>query len=437
MAHAGVTCSDCHDPHSATLRAQGNALCTRCHTPARYDAPAHHHHQPAGAGAACVDCHMPARTYMQIDARRDHSLRVPRPNLTVATGAPNACTSCHTTRSPEWATAALRTWLGRDPVGFQDFATVFHDADLRRPGAVRALASLAAAAAEPPIVRASAFDRLADAGVPAADVASGLHDPDGLVRRSALHALEQASPIERIPLILPLLNDPRRSVRIAAARLIAPVASQLDGTDKANFDRASADLVASARFNADRPESRVAVGVFFADQSRAREAADEYQAAIRLGPDFAPGYINLAELLRTTTSETEAERVLRDGLARNPSSAELHYALGLSLTRAHRLGDAVAELKRASDLSPETARFTYGYALALNQNGQATAAIRLLTTALATHPDDRDILFALAAFERDAGQLDAARQHAARLIDTYPADTEGRALVESLRGGRR
>ena len=74
-----------------------------------------------------------------------------------------------------------------------------------------------------------------------------------------------------------------------------------------------------------------------------------YRAAIRLGPDFPPAYVNLAELLRTTRTEPAAEQVLRDGIVRNPRSAELHYALGLSLTRSNRPTEATAALKTASD----------------------------------------------------------------------------------------
>jgi cytochrome c-type biogenesis protein CcmH/NrfG len=125
--------------------------------------------------------------------------------------------------------------------------------------------------------------------------------------------------------------------------------------------------------------------------------------------------------------------VLRDGLARNPSSAELHYALALSLTRSHRGEDATAEYKRAHDLAPEIARFAYAYALALKERGQTTVAIRVLAAALTRHPEDRDILFALTIFERDAGQIADARQHAARLAKAYPGDREAQALIQSLR----
>jgi predicted CXXCH cytochrome family protein len=432
MAHAGVTCSDCHDPHTATLRADGNALCTRCHAPARYDVPAHHHHASASAGTSCVACHMPARTYMQIDARRDHSLRVPRPDLTMTTGAPNACTQCHANRSASWAAAAVRRWLGRDASGFQTFATAFHEADERRPGAATSLLAIATSADAPAIVRASAFDRLSDLGAPASALSDGLRDADPLVRLGALHALSQAPPADQAALAGPRLSDPIRAVRIAAARLLAPLASRLTAGDRARFDRAAADVVAAGRFNADRPEARVALGVFFADQGRAADAESEYRAAIRLAPDFPAGYVNLAELLRATRRESDAEWILREGLTHAPENADLHFALGLSLVRARRTADATAELKRASELAPEVSRYAYTYAVALHDTGQPAAAMRVLLAALIRHPADRDILVALVTYEQEAGQTAAARAHADQLVHQYPDDADAKALQQSL-----
>ena len=98
MYAKGVTCSDCHEPHSGKLRASGNAVCTGCHLQGKYDTAEHHHHPPGSAGAACAACHMPTTTYMVIDPRHDHSLRVPRPDLSVEFGTPNPCTGCHTDR---------------------------------------------------------------------------------------------------------------------------------------------------------------------------------------------------------------------------------------------------------------------------------------------------------------------------------------------------
>ena len=46
---------------------------------AAYDVPSHHHHEVGSEGARCVSCHMPAKKFMRVDPRRDHSFRVPSP----------------------------------------------------------------------------------------------------------------------------------------------------------------------------------------------------------------------------------------------------------------------------------------------------------------------------------------------------------------------
>ncbi len=110
MYAAGVTCSDCHNPHSGKLKLAGNAVCGQCHSPARYDQTAHHHHAPDSKGAQCAACHMPTTTYMGVHARQDHSMRIPRPDRTVAFGSPNACNKCHADKSADWAVQVLKTW---------------------------------------------------------------------------------------------------------------------------------------------------------------------------------------------------------------------------------------------------------------------------------------------------------------------------------------
>jgi predicted CXXCH cytochrome family protein len=434
MANAGVTCSDCHDPHSGALRREGNALCTTCHVAARYDSPAHHHHAVATAGAACVSCHMPARTYMQIDARRDHSLRVPRPDLTTTTGSPNACNDCHRDRTPAWAAGAIRGWFGHDPSGFQDFAVAFHDFDAHRAGAAAAVARLATSTTEPAIVRASALERLATAPGAAVVAAHALADADPMVRAAALRGFETEAPADRVARLAPLLRDPIRSVRILAARQLAAASPRLSPDDRQAFDRAAAELVAAEGFNADRPEHRLSLGVFFADVGRPDDAAREYRAAIDMAPDFAPAYINLAELQRARGSEPAAEATLRSGVERLPNDAALQYALGLSLTRWHRAADALAAFARAASLAPADVGFRYAYALALNGAGRSAAAIRELDGALATEPDRRDVLLALAAIERDTGRVDDARRHASRLVELDPQDRDAQALVRELQG---
>ena len=139
MHAAGVTCSDCHEPHSLALRAEGDAMCATCHDASRYAVTDHHHHAPEIEAARCVSCHMPATTYMVVDPRRDHSFRVPRPDLSQPLGTPNACNGCHEDRDAAWAAAKVAAWTGKPPTGYQQHGTALHLARQGLPAALVAL----------------------------------------------------------------------------------------------------------------------------------------------------------------------------------------------------------------------------------------------------------------------------------------------------------
>ena len=328
MYHAGVTCSDCHEPHGAKLRQPGNAVCTQCHRAGVYDTSAHHFHRKTGPGASCVSCHMPTRTYMQIDPRHDHSLRVPRPEL-ARFGIPNACATCHGDRTPNWASEELRR-RGRDSTrGFQDFVDAFLLDDRRSPDAPAALSRLADNAAEPPIVRASAVARLAAYPSPstATEAARHTNDPSPLVRLAALQLAEDVPPEQRPAFVTPLLRDSLRSVRVQAAWVLAPVANRLGGTVGNAFDAAARELVVSQRYNADRAGNRVLLGAFFMYLGQLDSASAEFESAIRLSPSAAQGYLGLAAVLERQGRTADAAQVLEGGLAANPGDNDLKTAL--------------------------------------------------------------------------------------------------------------
>jgi Flp pilus assembly protein TadD len=396
MHAAGVTCSDCHEPHDQKLRAPGNQVCAQCHAPARYNTAAHHFHRPDGRGAECAGCHMPVKRYMVVDPRHDHSLRVPRPDRSVALGVPDACTSCHADRKPEWADAKVQTWYGRSLAGYQRFAEAFHAADTGAGVAVEQLAALAGDASAPTIVRASALARIiGDTGHSAAVVdvvrrATG--DADPLVRRAAASALELLPPDARIAPAVQLLSDPVRIVRMEAARVLAPVRPEALSQDaRATYERAAADFVAAQRANADRPESRTNLGTFFATRRRVADAETELRAAIALERTFVPAYVNLADLYRAEQREPDVRSVLEEGLKVVPDDASLHYALGLALVRARRQTDALTHLERAAVRAPDNARFVYTYAVALHSAGRPREAVAVLEQALRRHPNDGDM----------------------------------------------
>jgi tetratricopeptide (TPR) repeat protein len=434
MYHAGVTCGDCHEPHSQKLRAEGNPLCGTCHQSANYDTAAHHHHAGTGRGTRCVDCHMPERTYMVVNPRRDHSMRIPRPDLTVKLGVPNACSGCHAQTGAQWAAQKVEQWYGHRPEGFQRYAEAFAYAEQGAAQAGPSLASLVLEPSNPAIARASALDALAryPARASADAEQAALADPDALVRRASVGALAMLPPAERLSVLAPLLEDPVRIVRMEAASMLADAMAGASATQRAAFDRAAVDYESAQRFNADRPESRAALGNFYARLGRVDDAEAELRAALALDPKFAPGYANLADLLRTQQHEAQAEQVLRDGLRQAPGAAGLHYALGLTLVRLGRHADALSELQRAAKLAPDDARFAYVYAVGLNGAGKTAAALAEIDLALAREPDNRDLLNAAITFRRDSGDLAGARQYTERMLERYPDDPDAAGLMREL-----
>ena len=433
MFMAGVSCSDCHDPHSLKLVADGDAVCEQCHDGQKYAAPTHHHHAEGSAGARCVACHMPVKTYMQVDPRHDHGFRVPRPDESVRFGTSNACTDCHKDKDAAWAAAATEGWFGPQRKGFQTWTGTFDAAHAGRAEAAALLRELAVSPTAPSIARATALDNLAQypSGEALAVAGRGLADADPLVRLAALRALRPFPVRQSWPLAGKLLSDPVLGVRIEAALLLASVPQEsLPPADRDRLAKAIDEYVSVQRLNADRPEHRANLGNLYLQQGRLAEAEAEFTAAKRLDPRFTPLYAALAEVSARQGRDADGERTLRQGLTLVPDAAELHHALGLNLVRQHRSGDALAELGRAAALDPANARYAYVYAIALNSTGRGDEAIRTLEEAHTRFPADREILYALITINRDAGRSHAALSWARKLAVIDPS---AKPIVEQLR----
>lgn len=345
MHSKGVTCSDCHEPHSLTLRRPGNALCTHCHSAPKFDTPDHHKH---ARSAQCVDCHMPAKSYMVIDPRRDHSLRVPRPDLSVKIRTPNACNSCHADRSAQWAAAAVERWYGSDQP--PHWGEAIHAARAGAPGAGPALAKVAADPSVPGIARATALSLMRSHPDPDA-IQAGLRDADPLVRLGAVMAAEAQAPES----LRSLLSDPVRAVRIEAGRALSA-------------EPALSEYRAAQEANAERPEAQLNLGGLAARRGDLAGAESAYRMALRLDPAYIPALVNLADLFRMQGREMEGEEALRQALALDPGHAGAHHALGLLLVRTGRLDEAIPELERAADLAPGEGRYRYVLEVAIQSH---------------------------------------------------------------------
>jgi len=434
MHREGVTCSDCHDPHSLRVRGTGNAVCAGCHLMSRYDAPSHHFHEMGTEGALCTSCHMVKRNYMVVDPRGDHSLRVPRPDLTAAIGVPNACNGCHTERSPEWAAHAIAEQRGPTWKPKPHYGEILHAGREGLPEAEIELARLAGDRSRPGIVRATALAMLERSTGPAerAAIERGLLDGDPIVRAAALDALTVASAEAAIQLAAPLLEDPVRLVRTTAARVLAPFAAAVGEKEAANLELALAEYREAQLANAERPESHVNLGTLYGRMGDLEDAEREFETALDIDPGFIPAYVNYADLNRSRSRDDLAEEVLRRALE-VADDGDVHHALGLTLARQKKYREAIDELDRAVQLSPESARYGYVLGIALNDLGQRSRAIDVLEAAHGRHPADRAILYSLVTINVENGTPEEATVYAEKLVELAPDDPDARELLNRLR----
>lgn len=485
MYHKNIRCSDCHNPHSIRLKQDGNQVCTACHQhpAALYDTPKHHFHKSDSTGASCAECHMPETTYMEVDPRRDHSIRIPRPDLSVALGVPNACTRCHLSdakisdekratlrqyrdwidaarrgdqevqaelaRLDRWMLESMQKWYRKESWG-DSFAYALDGGRRRRPGSESALAAVAADRKLPAIVRASAIwerGQLPDARSLQPEIAA-LGDPDPQVRAAAaarffdaipqvgdrhLDPGEAAAIRDNIaPLVrqlVPLLADPQRAVRVETARVLARVPRQLtaellNGNQREQLDHALEEYVAGVLEANDRGGAHLELGALYETLGREADALAAYRTALRVEPAMTGPRSNLAGLL-----ERICQRELEGTAGGQPTPAV--RAMQSEIERLRR--EELELLARDARLVPESAAIQYRYALALYLDGQPEPAEQALREACRLEPENDQFLHFLVLFLDKYERYNEALTAANRLVQLRPGVPAYVRLVQEIR----
>jgi tetratricopeptide (TPR) repeat protein len=437
-----IQCADCHDVHSLERHAEGNALCAQCHRPDTYDSPDHHFHEvevdgESNPGAQCVNCHMVQKPFMVRDWRADHSLRVPRPDLTREIETPNACSEagCHGDRSLDWVLGYYEQWYGeaRRP----HYGQVFAWAREGRADAGPMLMEMATDPLYSPIVRATALEYLATFPSDSATEVfrSSLQDEDPLIRFTALASASAATPEQYVELVSPLLFDPVKAVRTeAASRLAGAPVEMLQAYQQEQFDGALAEYETALRHGLDFAASAHNLGNLYAARGDAFQAEYYYREALLIDDLFIPAKTNLAVILNSQGRNDEAERLLTQVLEADPEQYEVAYSMGLLLAEMGRIDEAVAFLGRAASGLPTRARIQYNHGLALQAVGRMGEAEGALTRAVDLQPESLDFLFALADHFVQRQEWTQALEIADRMIELAPSDPRGvqvRQFVES------
>ena len=446
-----VHCSDCHNPHTIKLHHEGNKLCLQCHQASLYDTKDHHFHKyegeegkairtadgevlfAVGTGTDCVQCHMPGRLYMVNDYRPDHSIRIPRPDLSIELGTPNGCNRCHIDKTNQWSADFTRKWYG-EKQKFH-YGTTFSAARKGDPQAKPILIKIIGDNLAPTLVRATALSLLG--GYQGDDVIAvfrqGLASDEALIRRTALLYLPHASAVQLMKMAGPLLDDPVKGVRIEAARVFTRIPpDQLIERWQKPFKQALEEFRETALYSADFAESRLNLGAIASYLGQPDQAEEQFKKAIALNRDFYAARTNLAVLYSRQGKNDLAEEQLRQVLVLAPERADVHYSLGLLLSEQKQYEEAVEHLQQAAAAMPDSARVHYNLGqLLLFLRRDKEAEIALQQTIIA-EPGNIDYLQAIAEFYLARGNFIKARKVGKQMTEQVPDNPLGQQLLDYI-----
>jgi predicted CXXCH cytochrome family protein len=373
-----IACTNCHVAHGSrndfSLKVNinegrnGDTLCTQCHTTPKPRQAAtiglqasaaadlkpevrrltpsfqgaaleqHTRHAPDSPGSRCISCHMSDVNWRLLIRRRDHTFQPPVPETTAKFGVPNACTTCHDDKTPEWAARQMNAWWGDGERRSRSTAVAdtMYRAGSGDSSVVPALASLAVDRSQGMLIRASAAEYIARlvaegrSGAPQRTASNqsqtafndrssdrsndrsnagstsvrvpvqitptisnaligAASDPEPVVRAGALKALGTIGDRERaLAPVLARLVDQSRVVRARAAEVLVSFGIvELPGNAGEALKRAQADYIQSLEMFPDVASNHAARGWLEAERGNVPEARTALDAAITVEPKYA------------------------------------------------------------------------------------------------------------------------------------------------------
>ena len=412
MHNAGVSCGNCHNPHSGkvlqfdadNISHPGNdAVCAQCHRADVFAVTEHHQHPLASEAARCVSCHMPATTYMLVDPRRDHSFSVPSPALSTITDAPNACTGCHTDESDSWAAAQVDKWRGNKEPPKKDFASwQIAAAQIQASGSQQQWQQLEqqrhdllSLASTPQMKRAMLLQAMPVFNQQSFDALAGrLSDDDVVVRLAAIDQLSGAEPAARARFLTPLLNDKSKSVRLSATLALADLLQQPQYPERGLLQQRVDEYINAYQRHEDLLVSQTRLAALYQRTANHEKAAEAYRTALDLVPGVVSTLLNLADTYRALQRDDEGEKLLlqaeaiaekeianlafRYNDAAIAQQGSVQYALGLLYVRVKDHTQALERFLSSMTLQPNNDQPFYAYLLTLDALGRRDEALEQL-----------------------------------------------------------
>lgn len=349
MGRTGVTCYDCHDPHSGKVNkpAENDELCLQCHGTNKVVngvlAPQVGHNKLCGGKAMpCIECHMPRMTYMGRDPRRDHGLHWPDPRMSIELGVPNACLNCHQDKDHQWCLEYLEKRYKIERLGKyrQRFRAAGHA--LQGKGSAQELLE-AYKAEEIAAWRATLLGLMAQFPLTPEVQAVALgatQDPDALVRTAAVELLGGDAARKA-------LADKTRSVRHAAGWQLFP--------NLPAGHPVLQEMQETATHQADQPTGAMQLAMLVGARGDAATADAQYRRAVERDPASAVARMDYAVFLAQQNRPMDALKQMLACAREHPQNAEVQYRLGLSLIEIGQYRPALRAMQKALKLDPQHA----------------------------------------------------------------------------------
>jgi Flp pilus assembly protein TadD len=435
MYAQNVKCNDCHNVHSLELKFEGNRLCLECHEPTKYDSKDHHFHEINTEAAECINCHMPGRYYMGNDFRRDHSFRVPRPDLSAQYGVPNTCneSGCHDDQSAEWAAKAVKEWYGPERV--KHFSDALAFGRTREPESIPGLIELAGDSTMPGIARSSAVMYLGETVDPEAfqAIADLLDDPDPIVRYYSAQSMDRLPPEQKVKYLAPMLVDNVRSVRISALGSMVDIPRNLmSNLEQANYDQVFKEYWTGIQLRSDFPGGQMEIAQYYEKTGNPSLAETAYVRAIELDSYYNPARVNLAGLYYNQGRFDEAEKLFLKVIELEPAFGQAYYSLGLLYAEQEKMLEAAEYLKQATDRIDYNDRVPYNYGLVLQQLGKRKEAEEAFKIGLNVNPFSEPNLYALGYLYFEQKRFQEARQVLEQLTRLAPDNQQYQQLLQGV-----
>ncbi len=444
-----VQCNDCHNVHSGKLILQGNDLCLQCHRKDTYDTYSHHFHKypgeqgspvesrfgdmyQVGDGASCINCHMPGRYYMGVDYRRDHSFRIPRPELSDELGTPNSCTYCHADKSNQWAAGFMTKWYGQNQKSHYGSVIASH-----LDGSEKSLKTLKEISADelyPPHLRATALYHLSNLYPDSSRniLISNFTNIESIIRHTAVSSFTIVS-LDDISKLIPLLNDPVKAVRMDAAIVLAGIPEEnIPELNKPALKKALEEYREAMEYSSDFAASRHNLGNFYSSLGENDRAVTNYIEAIRIDDGFFPAKVNLAMMYNRMGENEKAKTVLKNVVEKNPEQSQINYSLGLLLAEMQEYDEAIIYLQKAAELMPDNSRAHYNLGQLLDFTGATELAGYHLKRSIDLEPENLEFLMALAEYYLKHEEFEKAKNVVLRIKELNPDDPTIDQIIEFL-----